>query len=303
MRGRVDPANDAIALPAAAKINLALHVTGRRSDGYHLLDTLAVFTEAGDRVSVTPAEADGFAVAGRFAGAVPLDRCNLVLRARDLLRAHFPEAARRPAQIALQKNLPPASGIGGGSSDAAAALRALVGFWNVAIDEAGLARLALPLGADLPMCLAARPLVARGIGEEIEPVPAMPALPMLLVNPAEPVSTQDVFRALRRHENPPLAPLPRQLDLAALVGWLEASRNDLEAPAVELVPVVADVLAALRRSGAPFARMSGSGATCFGVFETVADADGAAARIAAERPGWWVVATQSRPSEVVHARD
>jgi 4-diphosphocytidyl-2-C-methyl-D-erythritol kinase len=156
-------------LPAPAKINLALHVTGRRDDGYHLLDTLVVFTEDGDRLSISSAERDTFSVSGAFAQAVPLDASNLVLRARDLLRAHFPEAARRPVSIVLEKNLPPASGIGGGSSDAAAALKALVRLWDIPITEADLARHALPLGADLPMCLAARPLVAKGIGEEIAP--------------------------------------------------------------------------------------------------------------------------------------
>ena len=288
------------AVSAPAKINLALHVTGRRSDGYHLLDTLVIFTKFGDRVSVGPAERDEFIASGPFADAVPLDTSNLVLRARDLLRAHFPRAGG-PVRIALEKNLPAASGIGGGSSDAAAALKALAGLWNIDIADEELARLALPLGADLPMCVAARPLLAKGIGEEIVPVERLPALPILLVNPRVPVPTPEVFRRLASRENPPLPPLPPRPDVAALVGWLQNTRNDLEAPAAEAAPVILDVLSAIRRNGAAFARMSGSGATCFGIFGTAAEAEKAATRIAADRPGWWAVATQS--SEARNARN
>ncbi|MEP9370869.1 4-(cytidine 5'-diphospho)-2-C-methyl-D-erythritol kinase [Mesorhizobium sp. KR1-2] len=274
---------------APAKINLALHVTGRRADGYHLLESLAVFTEFGDCLIVSPATEDAFSVTGPFAAQVPLDAGNLAIRARDALRAFSPASAA-PVAISLEKNLPVASGIGGGSSDAAAALRALAHHWGI---EADLAALGLKLGADVPMCLAARPLLARGIGEVLEPVADLPPLPLVLVNPGVGVSTPDVFRALASRENPPLPPLPGRLDPASVLEWLRATRNDLENPAKTLAPAIGDALDALGGTGAPFARMSGSGATCFGLFETDADAARAAEAIRASYPGWFVAATTS----------
>lgn len=276
---------------APAKINLALHVTGRRADGYHLLETLVVFAEFGDRITVAASGEDGFFVDGPFAGAVPRDAGNLVLRARDALRAAYPAPAAQPVSISLEKHLPVASGIGGGSSDAAATLRALARLWRIPADGAALARLALPLGADLPMCLAGHPLIARGIGEKLDPVRHFPALPMVLVNPGVAVETPKVFRALASRENPPLAPL----DTAdTVLDWLGASRNDLEPAAMSIEPSIAAVLAVLRRSGAAFARMSGSGATCFGIFDTTSAASRAAAAISAEHPNWFSAATMTR---------
>lgn len=274
---------------APAKINLALHVTGRRADGYHLLESLAVFTEFGDRLVVNPAAEDSFSVTGPFAPQVPRDAGNLVIRARDTLRALSPAAAA-PVAISLEKNLPVASGIGGGSSDAAAALRALARHWGI---EADLAALGLSLGADVPMCLAARPLVARGIGEHLEALAGLPPLPLVLVNPGIGISTPDVFRALASRENSPLPPLPGRLDLASVLQWLRATRNDLENPAKTLAPAIGDALDALGSAGSPFARMSGSGATCFGLFETDAAAAHAAEAIRAGHPGWFVAATTS----------
>jgi 4-diphosphocytidyl-2-C-methyl-D-erythritol kinase len=274
---------------APAKINLTLHVTGRRADGYHLLESLAVFTEFGDRLTVSPATEDVFSVSGPFAAQVPLDAGNLVIRARDALRALSPAFAW-PVAISLEKNLPVASGIGGGSSDAAAALRALARHWRI---EADLAALGLKLGADVPMCLAARPLVARGIGEHLEPLADFPPLPLVLVNPGVGVSTPDVFRALASRENPPLPRLPARLDPASVLEWLRATRNDLENPAKTLAPAIGDALDALGGTGALFARMSGSGATCFGLFESDADAARAAASIRAGFPSWFVAATTS----------
>lgn len=274
---------------APAKINLALHVTGRRADGYHLLESLAVFTEFGDRVVIAPAAEDGFAVTGPFAGNVPLDAGNLVIRARDALRQANPAFAT-PVCITLEKNLPIASGIGGGSSDAAAVLRALARHWRTNTD---LSALGAKLGADIPMCLAAHPLIARGIGEIIEPVADFPALPLVLVNPGIAVSTPEVFRALANRENPPLPPLPSRLDLPSIVDWLRATRNDLEAPAKALAPVIGEALDALDRAGGVFARMSGSGATCFGLFETTSQADAAAKAIRQAQPGWFVAATMT----------
>ena len=277
---------------APAKVNLALHVTGRRDDGYHLLDTLVVFTEAGDRIRLAPADSDGFTVTGPFAAAIPADGTNLVLKARDLLRA-IAGARGRPVRIELEKALPAASGIGGGSSDAAAALRALARLWGLSVSAADLAALALPLGADLPMCLAARTLRAQGIGEVLARVEGLPGLDMVLVNPGIAVATPAVFAALANRANPPLDDLPARPDFSTLLEWLAAARNDLEAPAVATVPAIASCLAALRHGGAALARMSGSGATCFGLYPTRQDAARAAAAIAAGQPSWYVRATRT----------
>lgn len=277
---------------APAKINLALHVTGQRADGYHLLETLAVFTRFADRVTVAPARADTFAVDGPFATGVPVGSDNLVIRARDLLRrlAHKPCP---PVALALEKNIPAASGIGGGSSDAAAAIRALARHWHLDLSAETLAAAALSLGADLPMCLAARPLIARGIGEAIAPVPLMAPLHMVLVNPRIEVATPSVFSALTRRDGAPLPPLPDPVHLPALLDWLPETRNDLEPAATALVPVIANLLAALRHEGASFVRMSGSGATCFGVFADAGSAASAAAVIGRHEPGWFVTATRT----------
>lgn len=273
---------------APAKVNLALHVTGRRDDGYHLLNTLVVFTEVGDTVSVAAAEQDSFTIQGPFAGLLDDEADNLVLRARDLLRSLYGDLP--PVAISLEKNLPVASGIGGGSSDAAATLRALMRLWGIELSADALAAAALRLGADLPMCLYARTLVARGIGEEIEPVEGMPPLHMVLANPGVAVPTPAIFRALASRENPPL---PRLAGATALFDWLAATRNDLEAPAIALAPEIGDVLSALSASGAVPARMSGSGATCFGLFNSPAEAEAAASAIAARYPAWYVTATRT----------
>ncbi len=286
----------AVVEAAPAKINLALHVVGRRGDGFHLLESLSVFTAFGDSVSVRPAAHDSFAVAGPYAGEVPAGAENLVLRARDALRAVSGEAADGGVAIALTKNIPVMSGVGGGSSDAAAALRALARLWGVEPDAAGLAAIGLSLGADVPMCLAARPLLARGIGEALEPLDPFPVLPMVLVNPRIRVATPHVFAALEARDNPPLPPLPASLDLAKLHDWLDHTRNDLMPAAMALEPSIADVLDALWNKRALFARMSGSGATCFGLFaDTEAAARGAIA-IARARPGWFVTATRTTAS-------
>ncbi len=278
-------------------MNLALHVTGRRDDGYHLIESLAVFTRFGDRVSISPANVDELAVAGRYASAVPVDGSNLIVRARDALRLHVGLANAPPVAIALEKNLPVASGIGGGSSDAAATLRALNRRWLLNLDDAELAKVAAPLGADLPMCLAARPLIARGIGERLDKVEDFPALGLVLVNPGVEVSTPAVFAALARRENDPLPPLPKQIEFHSLRNWLEITRNDLEPAARAMHPPIAAAARALQRADAGFVRMSGSGATCFGLFETGNVAKRAAAIIRGRNPDWLVAATRSIASE------
>ena len=261
--------------PAPAKINLALHVTGRRADGYHLLDSLVVFTALGDSVKVAPGPS-ALTVTGPFADAVPGGEDNLCLRA---LRH-----AGAEARIALDKHLPPASGIGGGTADAAAVLRAL----GRVPDRPE------TLGADLPACLLSRPLRMRGVGEGITPVD-LPGLHLVLVNPRVETPTPAVFAVLDRRDNAPLPDLPDFGDATALTEWLGRTRNDLQPPALRLRPVIADCLAALGDAGARLARMSGAGATCFGIFHSAAKAEAAARAIAATNPGWWVRATVTIP--------
>ncbi len=288
---------DAAIRLAPAKVNLALHVTGRRDDGYHLLDTLAVFTRFGDRIGIAPSKDDSLAVGGKYAFGVPGDGSNLVLRARDALRGRFDLEKCPPVAIELEKNLPVASGVGGGSSDAAAALKVLAELWRLDISPDELARVGVELGADLPMCLAARPLVARGIGDVIEPVSDFPSLGLVLVNPGPPISTASVFAKLAARENAPLPPLPRSIDFHSLRNWLETTRNDLEAAAKAVEPMVGAVLHELDRADSAFSRMSGSGATCFGLFETGNVAKRAAAAIRKRQPDWFVAATRSLASE------
>ena len=273
---------------APAKINLALHVTGRRADGYHLLDTLAVFTQAGDRLILEPAEADRFTLSGPMAGKLDPDGPNLVTAARDLLRTAHPFP---PVAIHLEKNLPVASGIGGGSSDAAAALRGLNTLFSLGLATRLLAELSLPLGADLPMCVHARPLRAEGIGEAITPLAAHPVLHMVLANPGVAMSTPSVFKALASPDNPPL-PDPAMVHPADLPGWLAAhSRSDLQAPACTLAPGISACLAALQATSPLLARMSGSGATCFALYDDAKTARAAANRVAKAHPQWFVEAT------------
>ena len=276
--------------PAPAKINLALAVTGRREDGYHLLDSLVTFTAFGDRIGLAPAAGDRFTLSGRFGGVLSTDGDNLVTRARDRLRAALAASgqAAPPVHIHLEKNLPIASGIGGGSADAAATLRGLLKLWRATLPGGALDALALGLGADVPMCLAGRPLLARGVGEEITPV-CLPALPMVLANPLVGVSTPAVFQALASRNNPPLA-------LAGGAGWADALaslRNDLEPPARRLCPQIAVIAESLATTGPALVRMSGSGATCFALYETDAAAEHAAASLSRRHPHWFFAATRT----------
>ena len=268
---------------APAKVNLYLHVTGRRADGYHLLDSLAVFGPAADGLSLAPAEALSLALDGRFGAALEAEPDNLVLRAARALAAAAGVPAR--AAMVLTKRLPVASGIGGGSADAAAALRGLDRLWGLRLGEARLAAIAAPLGADIPVCVASRPARMGGVGEVLSAAPAIPACGLLLVNPGVALATPAVFKARTGDFTPPAGLPAAWPDAATMAGNLARLRNDLEAPAIALCPAVAEVLAALRAlPGCLLARMSGSGATCFGLF-----AAPAAARVAAAQlPGpWW----------------
>lgn len=267
---------------APAKINLTLHVTGQRPDGYHRLDSLVAFADIGDTVCAEPAERLTLSIDGPQAGGLDAGPDNLVLRAARLL------APDRGAALTLSKRLPVASGIGGGSADAAAALRALSRLWQVPLPATeDVAR----LGADVPVCIESRPSRMSGIGERLEPVPPLPAADIVLVNPGVPVSTPDVFRAVSDKANPPMpARLPRWTALADFTDWLKGQRNDLQTPATVLQPLIADVLSALRDAGSLYSAMSGSGATCFGLFPP--DGHSAKSVVRAEcfarRPDWWV---------------
>jgi len=261
---------------APAKVNLYLHVTGKRADGYHLLDSLAVFPEAGDFVEAAPAEALSLEISGEFGAVLRAEDDNLLLRAAKLL------APGRGAALTLEKNLPVASGIGGGSADAAAALRVLSGLWGV---EADLPALALQLGADVPVCLASRPARMQGIGEILAPAPALPEFGMVLVNPGVAVPTPAVFKA--RQGGFTAAPvLPEAwVDVDAMVKDLARCTNDLQEAAIGIAPVIGEVLSVLAAlPGAKLARMSGSGATCFAIFDTPTQAAMAVDEIP---ESWW----------------
>ncbi len=277
---------------APAKVNLALHITGRRADGYHELESLVVFAEVADEISVRAARRDGLRVTGPFAAAAGSGDANLVMRALAAFRALWPLHLPDGLDIELVKNLPVAAGLGGGSADAAAMLRLLARQGDAELPLTDLAALALTLGADVPACLYSRPCEVRGIGEILHPLRDFPATHIVLVNPLVPVVTADVFRRLVSRDNPPLPALPQPLTRPAQLGlWLEETRNDLEPPAISMVPVIGELIAAMSRfDGCVLARMSGSGGTVFGLFGSAAQAHQAAHDLRAQRPGFWVAA-------------
>ena len=277
---------------APAKINLALHVTGQRPDGYHTIDTLAVFTEIGDRVTVCePKGSQGItlSIKGPFACGLEADHDNLIVKAATDLCTQLD--LERAAEITLEKNLPVASGIGGGSADAAATLLALKEFWKLETDI-NLIEIAQKLGADVPMCLYSKPLRAQGIGEQITPLETTNALELLLVNPGIEISTPEVFANLENKANSPIS--EQSFSQFPDTGYLAALRNDLEEPALNIAPVIGDVLSEIRgQKGCAFSRMSGSGATCFGVFDSRETVQEAKAEIRQRHPDWWCVATRT----------
>jgi 4-diphosphocytidyl-2-C-methyl-D-erythritol kinase len=263
---------------ARAKVNLALHVLGRRADGYHELDTLFAFTEAGDELEAEPTATLSLKIAGPFAAALdPED--NLVLRAAETLKRLY--AVDQGAALRLDKRLPVAAGLGGGSADAAAALRLLVRLWGIEAAEPDLLDLAATLGADVPACLLSRTVRGQGKGDRLVPARlSLGGTPILLVNPGAALPTAEVFN---RWTGPGSGPLPDD----PLAGG-----NDLEPAALAIAPAIGDVLDRLGACpGLRLARMSGSGATCFGLFESEAARDSADAAIGAERPAWWRLAT------------
>jgi 4-diphosphocytidyl-2-C-methyl-D-erythritol kinase len=279
---------------APAKVNLTLAVLGRRADGYHAIDSLVVFAGEGDRLTFTPGGPLSLAVRGVTAGqAGPLDD-NLVLKAARALAAAVP--GLKLGGFTLDKRLPVAAGLGGGSSDAGAALRLLARANRIALGDARLRKAARRIGADVPVCVDPRPRRMRGIGEILSAPIAMPKLAAVMVNPGVAVPTKEVFAILGLKAGAGLKragrarALPRGRD--ALIEVLAAGRNDLEPAAIRLQPVIAQVLAALRDApGCELARMSGSGATCFGLFASSRAAAAAARQLAAAHPRWWVKAT------------
>jgi 4-diphosphocytidyl-2-C-methyl-D-erythritol kinase len=269
---------------APAKVNLYLHVTGRRDDGYHLLDSLAVFASATDTLRAAPHHDLALEVTGPFAAGLSADSSNLVLRAARALAAATGQ--RAGARLVLEKHLPVASGIGGGSADAAATLRLLCRFWGIAPPSAALQEIALGLGADVPVCLRSVSCRMGGIGERLNDVPALPRAGLALVNPGVAVATTDVFRARTGGFSAPASLARSWPDAAALAADMQRTRNDLELAARRLQPAIGTVLDAVAaQPGCLLARMSGSGATCFGLFAS----EGAAAEAASalRRPGWW----------------
>jgi 4-diphosphocytidyl-2-C-methyl-D-erythritol kinase len=279
--------------PAPAKVNLDLRITGRRPDGYHELDSVVAFTAWADRLTLTADRRLTLELGGPFAAALQDHKDNLVLRAARRLAEH--SGCRPHVRITLDKRIPVAAGLGGGSADAAATLRGLSRLWQLGLADADLLALALELGADVPVCLRARPARMRGIGERIEPI-ELPVLDLVLANPNQAVSTAQVFAGLG-----PIAPAAGPdaavpSDRPALLDWLRARGNDLEAPARRLAPVIGEVLGALSaQPGCRLARMSGSGATCFGVFEEPDAAARAVEAMRRARPSWWVISTATRP--------
>jgi 4-diphosphocytidyl-2-C-methyl-D-erythritol kinase len=270
---------------AYAKINLALHVRARDADGYHCIETLFAFAEDGDRLQVAAADRLTLAVRGPFAGALGAGEDNLVMRAAEALRSHY--NVRAGAALILDKQLPVASGIGGGSADAAAALRLLVRWWGIDAGEGELLEIARGLGADVPACLWSETMRGEGRGDVLTPLAdiGLAGTPLLLVNPGVALSTAEVFSGWDGVDR---GALPAGLPLLS-------SRNDLEASACLLAPQIRDVLTALANvPGLILARMSGSGATCFALFKEGVDRDAAAEAIASTHPSWWRLKTRIR---------
>ena len=286
---------------APAKVNLALHVTGRRADGYHLLDSIVAFADTGDVVRLERADDFGLEITGPTAEGLPADDTNLALRAARMMVEARPQSFG-PVHIRLEKNLPVASGIGGGSADAAAVMRAMIRLFEATLPEEERHALALSLGADVPVCLEGRACRMRGIGETVEPLEGFPELHGVLANPGVPVSTSAVFAALglkpdsrRENERPLGAVAAAALNGSAdeVLDALAGAENDLQPPACRLHPEIADCLKALAEApGVRLARMSGSGGTCFALAGSAAEADALCHTLRSACPGWWVEAVR-----------
>jgi 4-diphosphocytidyl-2-C-methyl-D-erythritol kinase len=281
---------------ARAKVNLTLRVVGRRVDGYHELESVVAFADCADRLSLTPAPELQLVTTGPLAQACGAAADNLVLKAAQLLGERVPNLQQ--GGFTLDKVLPVAAGIGGGSADAAAALRLLARLNGLAVDDARLVEVARLTGADVPVCLPSRACIMTGVGDSLLPL-ALPKLPCVMVNPRVAVATKDVFAALGLRHGELLVGASDVLEAsgwpeagASLEDWVEAlaaGSNDLEAPAMRIQPVISEVISALNATnGAWLARMSGSGATCFAIYENTAEAGRAAQQIRLDHPQWWV---------------
>lgn len=276
---------------APAKVNLFLHVGQKRADGYHALQSLVTFTEVGDEIALSPGGALNLAIRGPFATALAADADNLVLKAARALAAHAGIA--RGASISLTKNLPIASGIGGGSADAAATLRSLSRFWGLNLQPDVLRKIAETLGSDVPVCVSCGTQWMEGRGEILTALDPLPAMAMVLVNPGVKVPTPKVFAALKQRRGTDLPPPSKFASAADLVAYLKDTSNDLEAPARAVAPVIGEVLTVLgAQAGARLTRMSGSGATCFALFDSDEAAANAATAIRERHATWWTVATK-----------
>lgn len=281
---------------AHAKINLNLHVVGRRADGYHELQSLVVFGKMGDRLRLMPQDTgvDRLSIDGPFAHLLSTDEDNLVLGALQKFRQKWPHALTGPMHIHLQKNLPVAAGIGGGSADAAAILFMLNAQANIDIEDDEFYALALELGADVPVCLASKSAIMEGIGERITPVFDLPELFCVLVNPMKSVSTAKIFTKLERIDNAPLPAMPKDMsNLSDFIGWLNDTRNDLEQVACKLVPEIEQIREKFNRDKhCIFTQMSGSGASVVALYASEIDADNAALDLSEKWQHYWV---QSAP--------
>jgi 4-diphosphocytidyl-2-C-methyl-D-erythritol kinase len=274
---------------APAKINLTLRVLGRRADGYHELESLVAFADIADALTLDPSAGDGIDISGPFASKSGPIKDNLVLKSLNELRRRV--VGLKGGRFLLEKNLPVAAGLGGGSADAAAALRLLARANGIALDDSRLLAAAQAVGADVPVCVESRPRTMRGVGELLSAPIELPSLPAVLVNPGTALTTREVFGHFRgAHDRSDLAEVPAKSD--ALIEFLQQHDNDLTAAAIECAPIVGEVLVALRTAaGSKLVRMSGSGATCFALFGSRADAAAAAQRLRSERNDWWVQAT------------
>jgi len=274
---------------AKPKVNLFLHVTGKREDGYHFLESLVVFPDGGDELIVRESAQLALSVSGPFSDDMGDLSDNLVLKAARILQRHT--GCRLGAEIELVKNLPVASGIGGGSADAATALHLLAKLWQCSLSGEELRDIGLSLGADVPACLIEKPLLMTGIGEKLREIGHFPNFHILLINSKSKVSTPEVFRNITIPSEAPIVEATEFATTDHLLASLKVCRNDLQLAALKVAPDILQALSVIdAQSGCGLARMSGSGATCFGIFESRADAEAAASNIAREFPDWWVKA-------------
>lgn len=280
-----------LVVAAPAKVNLFLHVGGKRADDYHDLESLVAFTAFGDEIFLEPDDGISLSLSGPFGAQLSGIEENLALKAAQLFAERA--GAEKGVRIGLRKNVPVASGLGGGSADAAAVLRGLTRLWQLDPDRAVLMEIAASLGADIPVCVDSRPSWMEGRGECVSLLPALPNSSVLLVNPGVQVSTAQVFAALGPRRGvgmlPPQAPFP---DVYALVRFLRDMINDLETPARTIAPVIAEVLCEMNDlRDILLARMSGSGATCFALFADQKTARNAAYLLRVRHPEWWITET------------